>query len=76
MLRSAKSTNDISAEDTSHKIALVTSADPHVNNIVVSGGPKNERDAVLRLDQLSSTSPSRVGDIVMYTVTDIVFDGY
>ncbi|KAK3860029.1 hypothetical protein Pcinc_033881 [Petrolisthes cinctipes] len=58
-LRSAKSTNDVSTEDTSHKIALVTSADPHVNNIVVSGGPKNEKDAVLRLDQLSSTSPSR-----------------
>lgn len=60
-LRSSRSTDDLS-EDTSHKIALLTSADPHVNNIVVTGGPKDERDAVFRLEQLSSppASASRV----------------
>lgn len=56
-LRSSRSTDDLS-EDTSHKIALLTSADPHVNNIVVTGGPKDERDAVFRLEQLSSPSAS------------------
>lgn len=56
-LRSSRSTDDLS-EDTSHKIALLTSADPHVNNIVVTGGPKDERDAVFRLEQLSSPSVS------------------
>lgn len=40
----------------------MTSADPHVNNIVVTTGPKDERDAVSRLDQLSNPSASsRVG---------------
>ncbi|XP_047499898.1 flocculation protein FLO11-like isoform X1 [Penaeus chinensis] len=56
-LRSTRSSSDVT-DDTSHKIALVTSADPHVNNIVVTTGPKNERDAVSRLDQLSNPSAS------------------
>lgn len=60
-LRSTRSSSDVT-DDTSHKIALVTSADPHVNNIVVTTGPKDERDAVSRLDQLSNPSASsRVG---------------
>ncbi|XP_042220720.1 serine/arginine repetitive matrix protein 1-like isoform X3 [Homarus americanus] len=62
ILRSTRSSNDVT-EDTNHKIALVTSADPHVNNIVVSGGPKDERDAVFRLDQLSSPSASRTSTL-------------
>ncbi|KAK8740435.1 hypothetical protein OTU49_002907 [Cherax quadricarinatus] len=61
-LRSTRSSNDVT-EDTSHKIALVTSADPHVNNIVVTGGPKDERDAVFRLEQLSSPSASRTSTL-------------
>ncbi|XP_063881274.1 PDZ domain-containing protein 7-like isoform X5 [Scylla paramamosain] len=61
-LRSSRSTDDLS-EDTSHKIALLTSADPHVNNIVVTGGPKDERDAVFRLEQLSSASASRTSTL-------------
>ncbi|XP_045605046.1 whirlin isoform X3 [Procambarus clarkii] len=61
-LRSTRSSNDVT-EDTNHKIALVTSADPHVNNIVVTGGPKDERDAVFRLDQLSSPSASRTSTL-------------
>ncbi|XP_069994417.1 uncharacterized protein [Penaeus vannamei] len=56
-LRSTRSSSDVT-DDTSHKIALVTSADPHVNNIVVTTGPKDERDAVSRLDQLSNPSAS------------------
>lgn len=71
-LRSSRSTDDLS-EDTSHKIALLTSADPHVNNIVVTGGPKDERDAVYRLEQLSSpsTSASRVRQAVREGVTKL-----
>ncbi|XP_071534307.1 uncharacterized protein [Panulirus ornatus] len=61
-LRSTRSTNDVT-EDTNHKIALMTSADPHVNNIVVTGGPKDERDALFRLDQLSSPSASRTSTL-------------
>ncbi|XP_042892793.1 nucleolar protein dao-5-like isoform X10 [Penaeus japonicus] len=56
-LRSTRSSSDVT-DDTSHKIALVTSADPHVNNIVVTTAPKDERDAVSRLDQLSNPSAS------------------
>ncbi|CAL4086976.1 unnamed protein product, partial [Meganyctiphanes norvegica] len=52
-LRSAVSTSDLRSD---HKIALVTSADPHVNNIVITQGPKDEKDAVSRLEQLSSPS--------------------
>ncbi|XP_066957475.1 uncharacterized protein [Macrobrachium rosenbergii] len=61
-LRSTRSSSDVSS-DTSHKIALVTSHDPHVSNIVVTGGPKNERDAVSRLEQLSSPSASRTSTL-------------
>ncbi|XP_068245638.1 serine-rich adhesin for platelets isoform X2 [Palaemon carinicauda] len=61
-LRSTRSSSDVSS-DTSHKIALVTSNDPHVSNIVVTGGPKNERDAVSRLEQLSSPSASRTSTL-------------
>ena len=56
-LRSSRSTDNIHLPGSSHKIALVTSADPHVNNIVVSEQPKDEKDAVQRLDQLSLSSP-------------------
>lgn len=43
----------------SHKIALVTTCDPHVNNIVVTATRhRDEKDAVSRLDQLSCSSNS------------------
>ncbi|KAK7087048.1 hypothetical protein SK128_018758 [Halocaridina rubra] len=61
-LRNTRSSSDVT-DDTSHKIALVTSADPHVNNIVVLGGPKDEKDAVSRLEELSSPSASRTSTL-------------
>ena len=57
-LRSTRSTNDVRISSGGHKIALTTTTDPHVNNIVISEGPKDEKDAVSRLEQLSLMTSS------------------